>query len=661
MKVPLECRRKPCVHARKCWKILFPACRKSWKLLKARGKVKRIHDLQEQLINTHHLIGDDLDFSELCTLHLLQSDPKFNSMARNNNLIGTIVNTWQDEGTKTFMEYLAMHDDECLLLKDQMMISYEKWDHMRKVMHRGDLTGATPMKKLAKFYNELIKDELGLKKIEGVNGYMVNMEKIIPWMVDIALANGQITESEVPEVIKIKISLDGSNMGSREAELVGVTPMNLGFNPQSYNSIFPIMLYEGKETREDLKKMLKPINNGIKQLKKPFTLPKCHAMRAHTCHFTLCADYFALLKIMVPKKGEILEDGETAEGCTCGFCGEQRKQSIGWTSNLHVGVWETIPALADHFESCLLDVPLSRITFCLLHAKVRIIGSMLKHMLRECEVKSESDVITMQDNMRKIIPTFKITLKGEKTTKGTVAKGAKVSALQGEQCDKIMLCVRAHYFGPFGGRDELEAEAAKHWSELMGQIPWNLKRHSNLVGSRQFNRLWELLIKWYDIGNNHDKATAAQMDAYRQHVREFGQIWVDQFTLAGVTPYVHIICKHSGAYLQQLGSFRPWSQESFEAAHKRNKRYYMKTNFGGGKNGDASSAYLQVLQKLFRIQKLEVQVATQEVDKARQKAKHLVWSYHYRTALRRRNVKQAQRRKHVRESIADVLSLSQQQ
>ena len=87
----------------------------------------------------------------------------------------------------------------------------------------------------------------------------------------------------------------------------------------------------------------------------------------------------------------------------------------------------------------------------------------------------------------------------------------------------------------------------------------------------------------------------------------------------------------------------------------------MKTNFGGGKNGDASSAYLQVLQKLFRIQKLEVQVATQEVDKARQKAKHLVWSYHYRTALRRRNVKQAQRRKHVRESIADVLSLSQQQ
>jgi len=128
----------------------------------------------------------------------------------------------------------------------------------------------------------------------------------------------------------------------------------------------------------------------------------------------------------------------------------------------------------------------------------------------------------------------------------------------------------------------LEAEAAKHWSELMGQIPWNLKRHSDLVSKRQFNRLWELLIKWYDIGNNHGKATAAQIDAYRQHVREFGQIWVDQFTLGGVTPYVHIICKHSGAYLQQLGSFRPWSQESFEAAHKRNKRYYMKTNLGGG-------------------------------------------------------------------------------
>ena len=36
----------------------------------------------------------------------------------------------------------------------------------------------------------------------------------------------------------------------------------------------------------------------------------------------------------------------------------------------------------------------------------------------------------------------------------------------------------------------------------------------------------------------------------------------------------------------------------------------MKTNFGGGKHGDQSSVYLQVLQKLYRMQHLQRKLAT---------------------------------------------------
>jgi hypothetical protein len=91
---------------------------------------------------------------------------------------------------------------------------------------------------------------------------------------------------------------------------------------------------------------------------------------------------------------------------------------------------------------------------------------------------------------------------------------------------------------------------------------------------------------------------------------DFSATWVKAFGAQKVTPYVHIMVKHSYAYLKEYGSFRPWSQESFEASHKRTKRFYMKTNFGGGKHGDQSSVYLQVLQKLYRMQHLQRKLAT---------------------------------------------------
>ena len=57
-------------------------------------------------------------------------------------------------------------------------------------------------------------------------------------------------------------------------------------------------------------------------------------------------------------------------------------------------------------------------------------------------------------------------------------------------------------------------------------------------------------------------------------------------TLFDVSPYIHILVCHSYAYLKEYGSMRDLSQEEFEAAHKRTKQFYAKTNMGGGKNGD---------------------------------------------------------------------------
>jgi hypothetical protein len=47
---------------------------------------------------------------------------------------------------------------------------------------------------------------------------------------------------------------------------VALTPMNLGLNPQSLHSVFPIALYEGKESREALTPVLQPLNQPMQQL-----------------------------------------------------------------------------------------------------------------------------------------------------------------------------------------------------------------------------------------------------------------------------------------------------------------------------------------------------------------------------------------------------------
>ena len=89
--------------------------------------------------------------------------------------------------------------------------------------------------------------------------------------------------------------------------MVALTPMNLpGINPCSYHSIFPLMLYEGKETREQLKEVLTPLNSEMDELKKPHNIDGYDG--EFTCEFTCCADYFALVKLMRPAKDEVVNN-----------------------------------------------------------------------------------------------------------------------------------------------------------------------------------------------------------------------------------------------------------------------------------------------------------------------------------------------------------------
>ena len=168
--------------------------------------------------------------------------------------------------------------------------------------------------------------------MEGVKGYKIDLPKLHKWVVNHAICMGSIQRHRIPRVIKYKISLDGSNMGSRQCELVAITPMNLGLNTQSYHSVFPIMLYEGKETREALKEVLKGLNAQMDECRETHSIDGMDGV--FMCDFYLAADYFALVKCMRPAKDELLPDATTAEGCSCAWCGEKRNNKTGEQENV---------------------------------------------------------------------------------------------------------------------------------------------------------------------------------------------------------------------------------------------------------------------------------------------------------------------------------------
>ena len=95
----------------------------------------------------------------------MQTDPDLDQLLASNPKLTNVKESWVDSGMTTLFEFLALHQDEALLLKDEMMVSYDAWDMMRK---QGDLEhweGQHALKDLAKLYNAHLAKELGFEAV----------------------------------------------------------------------------------------------------------------------------------------------------------------------------------------------------------------------------------------------------------------------------------------------------------------------------------------------------------------------------------------------------------------------------------------------------------------------------------------------------------------
>ena len=456
---------------------------------------------------------------------------------------------------------------------------------------------------------------------------------------------------DIPKKIIYKISVDGSNLGSRNCELVALTPMNLPtniINPCSYHSIFPLMLYEGKETRKHLKQIISEVAEEMDALEMDATVTTTHNNHHKcTCVWKCCADFFALVKIMRPEKDEMLSNGKKADSCTCSLCGEKRAtKKGGWSENVTKNVWESIPTT--RLDSCLFkQMGVKDFIFCILHMKVRVMGTLLKYIVRECEQKKTASQTAKA--MREIVRTFNITLKGEtvKSTGKKNTKAAKISAMQGGQVDKILDSIRANSKA-VNERTEEESHLAAKWDAVWTATKIETDKDKRLLP--KYKSYFTQFTQLYNLLNSKQDVTQQQLETYQQVVTKLAAEWTTHHGLKSVTPYLHILFKHSYAYLKEYKSLRMWSQEAFEASHKRHKQYYAKTNFGGGKNGDPSSAFLQVLQKLYRRQHLEQKIVMDKSE-TRSAAQAQARMHKYRARKAKRTRAQAERRARKKKNL----------
>jgi hypothetical protein len=219
-----------------------------------------------------------------------------------------------------------------------------------------------------------------------------------------------------------------------------------------------------------------------------------------------------------------------------------------------------------------------------------------------------------EEGMQGMVGTFKLTREKEKKNK-KVVQSCYVSAMQGEQCDKILKAVREE------GKVLCPQKNGEIYENKWAVVISAVRRQATAVRGDKWAELWQIFSELYDTLNSPEKVNEETIGVYTQRVTRFSQLFSGGGGVAGlktlkdVTPYVHILVHHSTAYLRLFGSLRDLGQEGFEAAHKRTKQYYAKTNMGGGKNADPAAAHKQVLLKLFRHQYLAL--------KTRKKSKNL--------------------------------------
>jgi hypothetical protein len=117
------------------------------------------------------------------------------------------------------------------------------------------------VKDARKHWNLLVEKYLGLQPT--MMGKQVSLENVLKLILLMAQYNNI---GPIPNKLQLKLTLDGRMIGGKSQVLVGIIPLNLGYNVQSEKSTFPLMIINGSD--QDLKLLESSTKSLVEELKK---------------------------------------------------------------------------------------------------------------------------------------------------------------------------------------------------------------------------------------------------------------------------------------------------------------------------------------------------------------------------------------------------------
>lgn len=287
------------------------------------------------------------------------------------------------EGTYSkYVESLRVPDWILVYFKTKAQISGRTWQaviNITKLGRTGNssdtpvLLNTNQIKAAKKVIFDVASNAVGIKKTpHPLQGFQVDIFSVVELIV-----RQQRLHQISAQVIQLMIKIDGRPFWGRDQVLVGIVPRHCPvYSHQSSKSVYPVAIANCKENRENLKVLLKDVNQQKKALKeKGIHVDGKH----HDVEFIVTLDYKTLLLLLVKKDDtEFLLGGRgvnvefcficnAIRGCSCHDVAPDETCVDCLRSKANIG---RATGIRDDLIF-LLDEELSSIQLCALHMEMR--------------------------------------------------------------------------------------------------------------------------------------------------------------------------------------------------------------------------------------------------------------------------------------------------
>ena len=467
----------------------------------------------------------------------------------------------------------AWHDPDVqmqhLNVKMNSLTSGDSWSILRDQLGLKDmLTPTYLLKDLKKAVDKFTMEEMGMQEFvfdakestpedpQFVRGTSMSLRHAMSLAIDVWKKECQALGFNLPRNLKWKLTLDGRPLAGHDQVCIGMVPLIPGFKWQSSDSVYPLMLFNGKESKHNLHAALKGLAEEMREIKASGLVVDG---QLHTVSYLLCCDMSSLWKIFIDKKfGDDF----------CVFCHVSKK-----------GRWDLNNPEFQIIRTdliCIFPVELTEVVFCGLHARIRIVDKLMAQLAQTAyDNGSQKGVRKLVDAVRLArVDCFNIN-----------AGDLKPTALIGGNCTKIL----ANYKTIVAAVEEPDSDDLRYSLEVwesVYQIDQAMRANSEHAkkyldpASEYFNVIEKLCS---DLSTAYQKRySVASPDPENEGCFQSGLDAVD------VNFYIHYVVAHMPSLLKRfvpMGlSIGDLSQEGFESSHKYHRLIYARAiNHDGGK------------------------------------------------------------------------------